>query len=184
LNGSTFASPKTKGIDMEETKIETPQSQDPQPEETPVQETEALKQALEEQKDKYLRLFAEYDNFKKRTYREKLETIQTAGKDIIVSLLDILDDCERAEKQMAASEIREEDKAGTLLIFNRLRNTLQQRGLKSFDSIGETFNTDLHEAISEIDAGPDKKGIIIEELMKGYTLHDKIIRFSKVVVGR
>ena len=85
---------------------------------------------------------------------------------------------------MAASEIREEDKAGTLLIFNRLRNTLQQRGLKSFDSIGETFNTDLHEAISEIDAGPDKKGIIIEELMKGYTLHDKIIRFSKVVVGR
>jgi len=147
-------------------------------------ETEKLGAELQEQKDKYLRLFAEFDNYKRRTAKERIELIQTAGKDIITSLLDVLDDTERAEKQMQNSTDLDQVKEGTQLIFNKLRNVLQQKGVTAMESINHDFDVEKHEAITEIEAGPDKKGKVVDEIMKGYYLNDKLIRFAKVVVGK
>ncbi len=139
---------------------------------------------LEEQKDKFIRLVAEFENYKRRTSKERVELIQTAGKEVIVSLLEILDDCDRAEKQMDQVEDIKIVREGTLLVFNKLRNILQQKGLAAMESIGSDFDLDKHEAISEVDAGKEKKGKIVDELEKGYYLNDKIVRFAKVVVGK
>lgn len=144
---------------------------------------EKLQSDLEEQKDKYLRLFAEFENYKRRTAKERIELIQTAGKDVIISLLDVLDDCERAEKQIQEGGDIEAHKEGVLLVFNKLRSLLQAKGLKAMESIGTDFDVEKHEAISEVPAGPDKKGKVIDEVVKGYYLNGKIIRFAKVVVG-
>jgi molecular chaperone GrpE len=146
---------------------------------------EELRIQLQEQKDKFIRLYAEFDNYKRRNAKERIELVQTAGKDVIQSLLEVLDDCDRAEKQMKQSDQLEQIREGIQLVFNKLRNTLQQRGLREMKSIGEPFNADFHEAITEIpvpDAGMDGK--IVDEVEKGYYLNDKIIRFSKVVVGK
>lgn len=144
-----------------------------------------LQNEVDEWKDKYTRLFAEFDNFKKRSFKEKMETIQSAGKDVIVSMLEVLDDTIRAEKQMESAQDIEALKKGTLLVFNKLKYTLHQKGLKAFDSIGEDFNVEQHEAISEIPVdNPEKEGKVIDELEKGYLLNDKLIRYAKVVVGK
>ena len=147
-------------------------------------EIEKLKNEAGEFKEKYLRQVAEFDNFRKRTNREKLELIQTAGKDVIVSLLDILDDCDRAQQQLDKEEVPASVKEGILLVFNKLRNSLYARGVKPMTSIGEEFNPDLHEAVTEVPVPPDMKGKVVDELQKGYYLNDKIIRFAKVVVGK
>ncbi len=156
-----------------------------QPEATlPKDELEEARIELAEQKDKFIRLYAEFDNFKRRNAKERIELMQTAGRDVIQSLLEVLDDCERADKQMAQSEDVEQIKKGIELIFSKLRNTLTSKGLKEMKSIGTEFNADLHEAITEIDAPAEMKGKVVDEVEKGYTLNDKIIRFSKVVVGK
>jgi molecular chaperone GrpE len=145
----------------------------------------ALQQQLEELKDKYLRQVADYDNLRKRTAKERLELMQTAGRDVIVSLLDALDDSERAEKQIQSAKDVEALKEGLSLVFNKLKATLQARGLKPMETIGKEFNPDMHEAITEIPApSPELKGKVVDELEKGYYLNDKIIRFAKVVVGK
>jgi molecular chaperone GrpE len=143
-----------------------------------------LKLDLQDQKDKYLRLLAEFDNYKRRSSRERVELSQTAGKEIIVSLLDVLDDSERAEKQLQ-DEKNAGDVSGVLLVFNKLRTILQNRGLKPMESIGEEFDVEKHEAISEIPApSPNLVGKVVAEVIKGYYLNDKIIRFAKVIVGK
>jgi len=148
-------------------------------------EVEKLKQEVQDQKDKYLRLFAEFDNFRKRSARENLEIRQTAGKEVITSLLDILDDCERAEKQLQSAENIDQIKEGVQLVFNKLRATLQSKGLKPMKSIHTNFDVEKHEAITEIPVQDEKlKGKVIDEVQKGYYLNDKIIRFAKVVVGK
>lgn len=150
-------------------------------------EVEKLKHELGLSKDKYLRLVAEFDNFRKRNARERLELIQTAGKDVIVSLLDVLDDCDRAQQQIenATGSGTDAVKEGVLLVFNKLRHTLVARGLKAMESKGQDFNPDLHEAVTEIPVSSDEqKGKVVDELQKGYYLNDKIIRFAKVVVGK
>ncbi len=148
-------------------------------------EMEKLKEELEAMKDKYLRLIAEFDNYKKRSLKERMEIIQTAGKDVITDMLDVLDDCERAQKQIEKTDDLAAAKEGVLLVFNKLRNTLAARGLKPMDSLQKEFNTDLHEAITEIPAATDDmKGKVMDEVQKGYYLNDKIIRFAKVVVGK
>ena len=145
----------------------------------------ALKKEVQELKDKYLRQVAEFDNFRKRNARERLEIIQTAGKDVIVSLLEVLDDYDRAEKQLQASTELGSMKEGILLIFNKLRNILQAKGLKPMQTVGTQFNPDQHEAITEVPVpSDDLKGKVIDEVEKGYYLNDKIIRFAKVVVGK
>ncbi len=148
-------------------------------------EIEKLLLELEEQKDKYLRLMAEFDNFRRRTAKENLELRQTAAKDVIFSLLDVLDDCDRAEKQLQSSEEIEKQKEGVLLVFNKLRSSLQSKGVKAMESMHSEFDVEKHEAITEIPA-PSKnlQGKILDEVQKGYYLNDKIIRFAKVVVGK
>ena len=148
-------------------------------------EVENLTSQVAELKDKYLRLVADFDNFRKRTAKERLETIQTASKDLITSLLTVLDDSERAEKQMQVTQDIEAIKEGEKLVFAKLRNTLQSKGLKAMETIGKDFNPEFHEAITEIPAPNESlKGKVLDEVEKGYYLNDKIIRFAKVVVGK
>src|SRR5258707_454174 len=148
------------------------------------EEIDRLRDELQEQKDKYLRLFAEFDNFRKRNARENLELRQTAGKEVIVSLLDVLNDCDRAEKQLQSTQdipLRE----GVQLVFSKLRSILQSKGLKPMQSINTDFDVEKHEAITEIPVqDPKLKGKVIDEVQKGYYLNDKIIRHAKVVVGK
>lgn len=145
---------------------------------------EKLQAEVEEQKDKYLRLFAEFDNFKRRNAKERMELIQTAGKDVIVSLLEVLDDCDRAEKQFQTSEDPALIKEGVQLVFNKLKSKLQAKGIKPMESINTDFDVEKHEAISEIPAGEAMVGKVVDEIEKGYYLNDKLIRFAKVVVGK
>lgn len=148
-------------------------------------ELDTLKKEIEEQKEKFIRLYADFDNFKRRNAKERVELIQTAGKEVIQSMLEVLDDCERAEKQMNQSTDLKQIREGIGLVFSKFRNILQSRGLKEMKSIGETFNPDFHEAITEISVQDENmKGKIVDEVEKGYTLNDKIIRFSKVVIGK
>lgn len=147
-------------------------------------EIEKLKTQIEELNDKYLRQVAEFDNFKRRNAKERMELIQTAGKDVITDLLDVLDDSERAEKSMENATELTQIKEGVQLVFAKLRNSLAAKGLKPMEAKGTEFNADLHEAITEIEAGPDMQGKVVDEVQKGYYLNDKIIRYAKVVVGR
>ncbi|MEN9701669.1 MAG: hypothetical protein RIR55_995 [Bacteroidota bacterium] len=151
----------------------------------PLSELDQAKADLAEQKDKYLRLMAEFDNYKRRTAKERMDLIQTAGKDVIVSLLDVLDDCDRAEKQLGISDDIAVQKEGIQLVFNKIRSTMQAKGLAAMESIGKDFDAELHEAITEVPVPDDKlKGKVIDEVTKGYLLNEKIIRFAKVVVGK
>lgn len=147
--------------------------------------SEKLSAELQEQKDKYLRLLAEFDNYKRRTAKERIELVQTAGKDVIVSLLDVLDDCDRAEKQMQTTDDVTSIKEGVQLVFNKLRKALESRGLKPMESINTDFDVEKHEAITEIPAASEAQaGKVLDEVVKGYYLNDKLIRFAKVVVGK
>jgi len=151
----------------------------------PDETKQKLRDELEEQKDKYVRLFAEFDNFKRRTSKERIELIQTAGKEVIVSLLQILDDCDRAEMQMQQTDDASQVKEGVQLVFNKLRKTLQAQGLKAMESLHTDFDVEKHEAITEIPVdNKNLKGKVVDEIEKGYYLNDKLIRFAKVVVGK
>lgn len=151
----------------------------------PENELDQLKKDLEEQKEKFIRLYADFDNFKRRSAKERVELIQTAGREVIQSLLEVVDDCDRAEKQLQHSDDLQQIKQGVQLVFSKLRNTLHAKGLKEMKSVGEVFNADFHEAITEIPVADESmKGKVVDEVEKGYTLNDKIIRFSKVVVGK
>lgn len=147
-------------------------------------ELEKLREAIREKEDKYLRLYAEFDNFRRRNAKERIELIQTAGKEVIVSLLEVMDDCDRAEKVMNKSEDIVAVREGVQLVFNKFRRTMLSKGLKEMDCVGTEFDADLHEAITEVPAGPDNAGKVIDQVEKGYYLNDKIIRFAKVVVGQ
>lgn len=147
-------------------------------------EIEILKEQIAQLNDKYLRQVAEFDNFRRRTAKERIEMIQTAGKDVITDLLDVLDDSERAQEQLAKTEDIAQIKEGVNLVFNKLRNTLTAKGLKPMEAVKADFNPDLHEAITEIEAGEEMIGKVVAEVQKGYYLNDKIIRFAKVVVGK
>jgi molecular chaperone GrpE len=145
---------------------------------------ERLQQQVSELNDKYLRLFAEFDNFKRRTQKERVELLQTAGKDIVVSLLPVLDDFERALKATENSTEVGPVREGIVLVQTKLKSILSQKGLKEIESINNAFDTDIHEAITQIPSPTeDLKGKVIDELEKGYTLNDKVVRFAKVVVG-
>lgn len=146
--------------------------------------TSRLESELLSQKDKYLRLFAEFDNYKRRNAREMMELRQTAGKEIIISLLEVMDDFDRAEKQLQTSDDIEQIKEGVSLVFNKLKTTLQSKGLKAMESINTVFDIEKHEAVAEIPVEKNLKGKVVDEIVKGYYLNDKLIRFAKVVVGK
>lgn len=145
---------------------------------------EILQAKVDELNDKYIRLYSEFDNFKRRTAKERLELFSTAGKDILTDLLPVLDDMERAIKSNEKLEDVAEVRKGLELIHNKFSNILNQKGLKPFKSIGEKFDPEVHDALTKIPA-PNKKlkGKVVDEIEKGYTLNEKVIRFAKVVVG-
>jgi molecular chaperone GrpE len=144
-----------------------------------------LKKELEELRDKYVRLYADFDNHRKRSAKEKLELIQTASKDVIKELLPVLDDFERAMKALENNPGASAARSGMQLIYNKLVSNLASKGLTAMESVGKDFDVELHEAITEIPApSPDMVGKVIEEVEKGYYLNGKIIRFAKVVVGK
>jgi molecular chaperone GrpE len=143
-----------------------------------------IQEELAKEKEKFLRLFAEFENYKKRTSKERLELFRTAGQEVIVSLLPVLDDFERAMKELAKHSDRESFK-GVELIHNKLKETLRSKGLQDIGAkAGDAFDPDVHDAITQIPA-PNKKmkGKIIDVVEKGFSLGDKIIRHPKVVVG-
>ncbi len=143
-----------------------------------------LKAKAEEINDKYLRLYSEFDNFRKRTAKEKIELMQSAGEDVFKSILPVLDDFERAIKSNSETTDVKAVSDGVNLIFNKFKSTLSQKGLAEMSAVGTTFDADIHEAITNIPApSEDLKGKVVEELEKGYTLNGKIIRFAKVVIG-
>ena len=148
-------------------------------------ELEEKEQQITELKDKYIRLLAEFDNHKKRTVREKLDMMQSAAQDTLSALLPVLDDFDRAKTNAESDDSVEVFSEGVSLVYNKLYNVLQQRGLKPMESTGEDFDPELHEAITEIPApSEDMKGKNIDTIEKGYFLKDKIIRHAKVVVGK
>ena len=152
---------------------------------TMVDESEKLASELSEMKDKYLRLYAEFDNYRKRTMREREELIKTASESAIKSMLSTLDDLERAIKAAKSSNEESTILEGILLIYEKMFKTLEQQGLKAMDSDGHDFNPDLHEALTKIPVpNDDLKGKVIETIEKGYYLRDKIIHYAKVVVGQ
>ena len=143
-----------------------------------------LKEELSLANDKYLRLYAEFDNFRRRTIKEREEARKMEGKDVIVSLLPVLDDFERALRSMEGATDIAPVREGVELIQNKLRNTLTQKGLKPMESIGNPFDPELHEAITNIPATSEEwKGKVMDEMEKGYFLNDKVVRFAKVIVG-
>jgi len=149
------------------------------------EEVEKLEAEIAELKDKHLRMVAEFDNFRRRNAKERLELTQTAGKDIITSLLVVLDDVDRASKQLETTTDIKVLKEGISLVFNKFRNIMQQKGLKAMEAVNKEFDADLHEAITEIPApNPKMVGKVIDVVEAGYYLNDKLIRHAKVVVGK
>ena len=144
----------------------------------------SLEEQLAQQKDQYIRLYAEFENYKRRTQKEKLDFAQYANRNMMTSMLTILDDFERALKEISKSGDSENLK-GIELIYNKFKNTLIEKGLKSVEvKAGDDFNVDFHEAITQIPAPSDElKGKIVDVVETGYQLHDKVIRFAKVVIG-
>lgn len=146
---------------------------------------QVLESEIQELRDKYLRLFAEFDNFKKRSLKEKIEMSKMAGQEVIQSLLPVLDDFDRARKVALSSETQDSFSEGVDLVYQKLYSTLQQQGLKEMDMSSGEFDPELHDAIADIEVqDPAQKGKIIDTIEKGYFLNDKIIRHAKVIVGK
>ncbi|MBI1224624.1 MAG: nucleotide exchange factor GrpE [Bacteroidetes bacterium] len=143
-----------------------------------------LQQQLDDMKDKYIRMVAEFDNFKKRSIREKLDFMKSAAQDTLSALLPVLDDFDRAKKFAEGKEKATWD-TGVDLVYQKLYNVVRNKGLEPMESTGQTFDPDMHEAITEIPAPTEElKGKVVDTIEKGYKLNDKIIRHAKVVVGK
>ena len=170
---------KATNQDKEDTKPKPRKSRKKKPSKEAV-----LKEQLTEINDKYLRLYSEFDNYRKRTIKEKSDLYKTASSDLILALLPVLDDFKRANKAFEESEDIKAIKDGIELIFNKFKSTLNMKGVKEMETIGEVFDTEFHEAITQIDASEDMKGKIVDEIEKGYFLNDKVLRYAKVVVGK
>jgi molecular chaperone GrpE len=161
--------------------INTEEGELPQTDSSP---TAKLEEQIAELNDKYLRLFSDFDNYRKRTAKERMELAKTAGEDFFKAVLPVLDDFERGLKAMNEAADVNALKEGVDLIYNKLNNTLTARGLEPMISIGNTFDADIHEAITNIPApSDDMKGKVVDELEKGYALNGKVIRYAKVIVG-
>lgn len=150
-----------------------------------VPQEDTLETQLAEQKDKFLRLFAEFDNYKKRVAKEQREFYAIAGKDIILDMIAVNDDFERAMKSFENTEDLAAIKEGIGLIYEKLNKTIERKGVKKIEAKGLPFDVEKHEAITEIPVNDEsQKGTVIDEIESGYTMHDKVIRFAKVVVGK
>jgi molecular chaperone GrpE len=176
-------SEKNAESELEAGNIESPDSTKSDPKSISQDPAKKLQDELAESKEKYLRLYAEFDNFRRRTAKEKIEMIQSANEELVKLLLPVMDDFERGEKSFSDKSTKEAE--GFFLIQNKFKKILEQTGIKIMDAVpGGEFNADLHEAITQIPAPSEKlKGKIVDVVDKGYLLNDKVIRFAKVVVG-
>ncbi len=148
-----------------------------------VSELDKLAAELAESKDKYIRLYSEFDNYRKRTAKEKIDTIMNATEGLVKDLLPVIDDFQRAKEAMDKSDDVTALKEGIDLIYNKIYKTLENKGLKIIEAKEQPFDVEVHECVTQFAAGDDKKGLVVDELEKGYYLNDKVIRYSKVVVG-
>lgn len=170
---------------------ETAETTDSEAEETataePVDEKDAkiaeLEAQVAAQKDQYLRLYAEFDNYKKRTLKEKAELIQTAGKNVLEQMLPLIDDVERAMVSVQKADSVDGVKEGIDLIYSKFVKFLDGNNVKEIETVGLPFNTDFHEAVAQVPMGEDKKGVVIDCTQKGYIMGEKVVRFAKVVIG-
>jgi len=166
----------TKDIDDNKESENTPEEE--------VDQVAMLEKQLAELNDKHLRLIAEYDNYRKRTLKEKLDLTKTAGQKIFVNILPVIDDFQRAIQHLDTANDLDAIRSGIELIYNKFMNYLSQHGVKAMDAVNQEFNADLHEAISKVPAPSEEmKGKIIDCVETGYVLDDKVIRFPKVIVG-
>ena len=176
---------ENQDIHEENANLQEEKNQNPETENTEnVTAAPTAEELLAEEKDRYMRLFAEFENYKKRTTKEKMEFFQYANQDMMISMLAILDDFERALKEIAKTG-NEADLQGVELIYQKFKGKLTEKGLKAMEvKAGDSFDVDFHEAITQIPApSEDLKGKIVDVIETGYTLHDKVIRFAKVVIG-
>lgn len=151
---------------------------------TLLKENEELKASVAKEKDDYIRLMADFENFRRHSAEAKLELVSSAAADTIKGLLPVLDDCERAMKMLEENSADEVAKEGTALIFNKLMGYLKTKGLEVIKAKGEKFDTDFHEAVAQFPVPEeDKKGLVYDVVQTGYTLSGKVIRYAKVVVG-
>lgn len=183
--------------DMEENKMEQPQAEQPevekeetqaqaeneQTEQAPQEDVAALKARIVELEDKNLRLMAEFDNYRRRTNKEKIDLMETAGEKIFTEMLSLIDDFERANSAMQKTEDVKSLREGVDLIYQKFINFLGKHDVHAIETHDADFNTDEHEAVTTFAAGEDKKGKVVDCTQKGYKLGDKVIRFAKVVVG-
>lgn len=182
---------QNKAVENEQIDEQTPENviQEPKSEETSPkggdnEKTQKLEAELAEAKDKYLRLYSEFENFRRRTSKEKVDIIGAANEQLMLSLLPVVDDIERSKSTFDSVQDIEALKEGVSLIYNKLQKTLEQKGLKPLNAKGEAFNPDIHEAITQIPSpSEDLKGKVVDEIEKGYYLNEKLIRVSKVVIG-
>ncbi len=145
---------------------------------------DSLQASLDEANDKFLRLFSEFDNYRKRVTKERIELSKTAAEGIITALLPVLDDLERASSIARMKQDKEAEEEGVILIYNKFKSILRQKGVEDIPCEGTDFNTDYHEAINHVPAGEDEqKGKVVEEVQKGYLLNGKVIRHARVVVA-
>ncbi|TVR71533.1 MAG: nucleotide exchange factor GrpE [Marinilabiliales bacterium] len=143
-----------------------------------------LEEKLRETENKYLRLAAEFDNYRKRTLKEKSDLVRFAGEDILTGLLPVMDDFDRALQNLDGTNEIGAIKKGVELIYTKLKDYLRRKGVKEIEALGDEFNTDMHEAVTKFPVDDKKKkGRIVDVIEKGYMLHDKVIRYAKVVVG-
>lgn len=173
------------GETVEQNETFSPEVENPQDSKNETSDVNKLKMELEEARDKYLRLFAEFDNFKKRTMKERLELIRTASQETLQAMLPVIDDFDRAKKASEMPGSAEVFSEGVNLVYHKLLSIVEGKGLKAMSSTGEDFDPEKHEAITEIPApAPELVGKVVDTVEKGYYLHDKIIRYAKVVVGK
>ncbi|RKE90841.1 nucleotide exchange factor GrpE [Ichthyenterobacterium magnum] len=177
-------SKKDKNENIEDTQVQEETTETTQVEELTVEEQ--LQENLAKEKDKFMRLFAEFENYKKRTSKERIDLFKTASQDVMISLLPVLDDFERALSHIEEDKEAEDLRKGVMLIYQKLLTTLEQKGLSKIGvKKGDTFNADDHEAITQVPApNEDLKGKIIDVVERGYKLGEKVIRFPKVVIGQ
>ena len=145
--------------------------------------TTAAADEAAEWKDKYMRLSAEFDNYRKRTLKEKMDLIESGGEDVIKSMLAVMDDFERALAAMQSATDVASVKEGVELIQHKMCDALKAKGVSKIEAVGQPLDTDLHEAVAKFPAGDDKKGLVIDVVQQGYKLKEKVIRYAKVVVG-
>jgi molecular chaperone GrpE len=185
-NKDTEVNSETKmSVELAEENQEHKKEKAPKPKHRKENRTEDLEQEVVQLNDKYLRLYSEFDNYRKRSLKEKIELSKSAASDLITILLPVLDDFERALNAMETGEDKENaNNNGINLIYNKLKNILSQQGLEQMTVMGEEFNTDFHEALTKIPAPkPELKGKVVDIIQNGYLLNGKVIRYAKVVIG-